>query len=369
MREFHPRRILMTTDTVGGVWNYATELAAGLGAYGIEVLLASLGGEPTPRQRADAARIPNLLLAESRYKLEWMEDPWEDVGASGAWLLELADTFQPDVVHLNSYGHGTLPWSAPVVLVAHSCVLSWWQAVHGTPAPAAWDDYASRVRSCIRSAGLLIAPSRAMLAAIGRHYGPGLPEARVVPNARDPRRYAPARKEPFVLTAGRLWDRAKNVDAVARLAARLSWPCYAAGDRHHPAGRVAELEGCRILGNLDTTALADWYARASIYALPARYEPFGLTVLEAALSGCALVLGDIDSLRENWEDAALFVPPGDTDALEAALRRLIADPDLRDEFAASALDRSRRFVPEQMAAAYVEAYRDAWAARRQMCSL
>ncbi len=33
--------------------------------------------------------------------------------------------------------------------------------------------------------------------------------------------------------------------------------------------------------------------------LPARYEPFGLSVLEAALSGCALVLGDIPSLRES----------------------------------------------------------------------
>ena len=41
-------------------------------------------------------------------------------------------------------------------------------------------------------------------------------------------------------------------------------------------------------------------ARASIYALPARYEPFGLSILEAALSGAALVLGDIPSLREVW---------------------------------------------------------------------
>ena len=42
-----------------------------------------------------------------------------------------------------------------------------------------------------------------------------------------------------------------------------------------------------------------WFARAGIYALPAVYEPFGLSVLEAALSGCALVLGDIPSLARN----------------------------------------------------------------------
>ncbi|MEB3829625.1 glycosyltransferase [Phormidium sp. CCY1219] len=55
--------------------------------------------------------------------------------------------------------------------------------------------------------------------------------------------------------------------------------------------------------------LSHWYARAAIYAFPARYEPFGLSVLEAALSGCALVLGDIPRLREMWGDAAVFANP------------------------------------------------------------
>ena len=58
-----------------------------------------------------------------------------------------------------------------------------------------------------------------------------------------------------------------------------------------------------------------WMARAAIYALPARYEPFGLTALEAGLSGCALVLGDIPSLREVWGETACFVPPDDRDAV------------------------------------------------------
>ncbi len=74
--------------------------------------------------------------------------------------------------------------------------------------------------------------------------------------------------------------------------------------------------------------MAGWLGRASIFALPARYEPFGLLPLEAALSGCALVLGDIPSLREVWGDAAWFVPPDDRDALTAAIGSLIASPRL-----------------------------------------
>ena len=60
---------------------------------------------------------------------------------------------------------------------------------------------------------------------------------------------------------------------------------------------------------------------AAIYALPARYEPFRLEVLEAAAPGCALVLGDIASLRELWDGAALFVAPDDDRALRARAER------------------------------------------------
>ena len=60
-----------------------------------------------------------------------------------------------------------------------------------------------------------------------------------------------------------------------------------------------------------------WLRRATIFALPARYEPFGLSALEAGLAGCALVLGDIP-MREVWHDAAMFVPPEQPAALENA---------------------------------------------------
>jgi hypothetical protein len=56
----------------------------------------------------------------------------------------------------------------------------------------------------------------------------------------------------------------------------------------------------RCLGPLEASELAGWMHRAAIYALPARYEPFGLSALEAAQAGCALVLGDLSSLREVW---------------------------------------------------------------------
>src|SRR4051812_2097805 len=132
------RRILMTADTVGGVWTYALELARALEPHGIDITLATMGPRATVHQKEDAAQIANLTLVESDFKLEWMEEPWRDVADAGFWLLELERTVEPDLVHLNGYAHAALPWNSPVMVVAHSCVASWWQAVKQTRLPAAW---------------------------------------------------------------------------------------------------------------------------------------------------------------------------------------------------------------------------------------
>lgn len=361
MAERTVRRVLMTGDTVGGVWTFTLDLAEALAAHGIEVVLATLGGKPKEDQRATAAAIPNLRMYASRYRLEWMDDPWDDVEESGRWLLALAEEVRPDVVHLNSFGHGALAWRAPVVLTAHSCVLSWWDAVKRSPLPPRWNRYRYEVARSLHAADWITAPSHAMHRSLLENYGPGLPECRVIHNGRKQRREH-ADKEPFVLTAGRLWDEAKNVSAVARIASRLPWPAYVAGE----CG--AELTGCRALGRLSQDALAGWYARAAIYAHPARYEPFGLCVLEAAMAGCALVLGDIESLREIWGDCAVYVAPDDSDALQAALLRLIGDPQLRMEMAARSTERARTFTPARMAQQYAEVYHAAANARRYACA-
>ena len=353
-----PARILMTADTVGGVWTYALELARALAPRGTAVTLATMGAPPSGAQRAAAAAVPGLSLRESAWKLEWMDDPWEDVAAAGDWLLALRDEVRPDLVHVNGYAHGALTWRAPVVVVAHSCVLSWWQAVKGEPAPERWDRYRRTASAGLRSADLVVAPTRWMLSAARTHFGP-LPEAIVIHNGRDPARLAPAPKEPFVLSAGRLWDEAKNLAALDRIAPRLPWPVVVAGDPAHPDGRVAAAANARALGALSEEELAGWLARAAIYALPARYEPFGLSVLEAALAGCALVLGDLPSLREVWEGAAVFVPPSDHEALRVALTLLIGDRRHRDGLARRARERALALGPERMVQGYLHAYRRA----------
>ncbi len=388
-----PGCVLMTADCIGGVWTYALDLARGLCAEGVHVVLATMGDLPTPGQRQEAQGIANLTLCPGSFKLEWMPEPWQDVERAGDWLLALEAQFAPDIVHLNGYAHSALAWKAPVLVAAHSCVLSWWQAVKSEAAPAEWQTYKDIVTRGVQAAQTVVAPTRAMLNALASYYGP-LSSSCVIPNGRQADLYQTGSKQPIILTAGRLWDEAKNIDALRQVAPRLIWPIYAAGCPgsdvptdvqttlevgHKPPGSAVQLldlpeksfaerthsetasellpaGGFRPLGRLTPDELAGWYARAAIYALPARYEPFGLSALEAALSGCALVLGDIASLREVWGDAALFVPPHDTDALARALNRLIINPALRREMAERAYIHAQQYTLQAMTNAYLECY-------------
>jgi glycogen(starch) synthase len=349
-----PRTVLLTADTIGGVWSHALELARGLGREGIGVTLAAMGHRPTDAQVREAKAVPGLVLYAAPYRLPWMDDPWEDVARAGDWLLATAAATGCELAHLSEPVFGALDWDVPPLAVGHSCVLSWFRAVRGRPAPPEWDRYRRAMTAGFRRAGTVAAPTRAMLAELARHYG--VRSGTVIPNGRDPSRFVPARKQPVILTAGRLWDPGKNVAVLAAAAGDLPWPVLAAGEVRAPTGGAQRMEGVQLLGPLAPDAMADQFARAAIYALPARYEPFGQTILEAALAGCALVLGDIPSLRELWDGAALFVSPDDPAALRVALASLIHDSGRREALAARAQARGAEYSPHRMVRGYLDLY-------------
>ena len=362
--------VLMTADATGGVWRYAIDLATGLIARGGRVTLAVMGPSPSVSQRAEACAA-GIVVESSPFRLEWMDAPWHEVDAAGEWLLDLEREVRPDIVHVNGYAHGALPWRAPALVAAHSCVCSWWRAVHGEAAPAGWEEYRVRVARGLCSAALVVAPTAAMGRAIEIEHGFPAATIRVVANGRGCGKTAASaggHKRAYVLAAGRLWDPAKNVQSLCAVAPSLGWPVYVAGDAKGPMDRPAALEHVEWLGELEQTALQRVMRDAAIFAHPARYEPFGLSVLEAAAAGCALVLGDIDSLRETWQGAAVFVPPRDPDALRVAIQHLIADPTERGRLGRRARARASAFTVDRMVDGYIDVYGDAWNKQQRRAS-
>src|SRR4029077_11184970 len=114
-------------------------------------------------------------------------------------------------------------------------------------------------------------------------------------------------------------------------------------------------------GYVSPRELAQWYARASIFAFPSLDEGFGMPVLEAMAAGVAVVTSNRSALPEVAGNAALLVDPFDTAALLHALRELIRNVDLRRGLACVGIERMRTFTWER-------AVRETWDVYRKILS-
>ena len=358
-----PRRLLMTTDAVGGVWTYALDLARALAPHGLQTTLAVLGPPPSDLQAAEARQIRGLDLLATGLPLDWTAAGEAEIAAAAAALAEIARGCSADLVQLNSPTLAAgADYPVPVLGVCHSCLATWWEAVRGGELP---DDF--RWRAALHRRGLLactglVAPTRAFAAATARVYDIPLPAT--VHNGRRPAPPAPAaRRDRQVFTAGRLWDEGKNLATLDAAAALLDAPLFAAGPLDGPNGAQARLAAAKPLGALPEPGVRAWLARSPVFASAARYEPFGLTVLEAAQAGCALVLADLPTFRELWGEVADFVPADDAPAFAAAIQSLLDAPERAAERGAAARARAEAFSLEAMAAAMLARYRTLLARR------
>lgn len=349
-------KLFLTTDTVGGVWDYTEALARELSDGGHRVLLAVIGRPSEER----LSRLPaGVEVVWREYRLEWMPDGADDVEAAAAWMRELATLWGAEVVHLNQMAYATHHFPAPTLVVVHSDVLSWFSETLGAEAPPEWGEYAGWVRRGVLAADVLVTPSRWQSDLVRRHYGRGA-DLVIHNGVRPPAGEPAAERAPMVLSAGRAWDDAKGMDVLDRALEILG----AAAPEGHLLGALEGPQGQRFTprrlrahGQVERAEIDAWMARAALYAGCSRYEPFGLAPLEAALHGCALILSDIPSFRELWEDCALFFPRGDPAALAEAIAALHTDPDRRATLAAAARTRAlRRYTAERFTRAYLRLY-------------
>ncbi len=356
-------RILVTTDAVGGVWRYSLTLAREWAAAGVAVELATLGPRPDLLQQREATSIPGLILHATDGALDWTAPDAGALAETGRDLAELADGLGVDGVHLHApalLGDAATAWPVPVVAVLHSCLLTWWRALRQGPPPP---DFAWRIAATeagLRRAGHVVVPSRSFHDQVLDAYGP-VARITAIPNGRHPLP-APARsacgRPRAALAVGRFWDEAKDAATLDHAAGLLDAPVLAAGSLRGPDGATMRLTSARGLGALDEPALMEAFAGARAFVSTARYEPFGLAVLEAAQSGLALVLSDIPTHRELWDGAARFVPPSDAAGFAAALAQVLDAP---ETLAEAASRRAARYSAAAMARATLALHRPSMA--------
>src|SRR6202171_1695933 len=153
--------VLVTSDTLSGIWTYTRELVSGLVSRGTRVTLVSFGEIPLPQQTLWMDNLHGLECRPTAFRLDWMEEGQQNLQDSAAYLTALVKELKPDVLHLNQLCYGSLPVQVPRVVVAHGDLITWWRAVHGRePEPARWLKwYRDVVTRGLAGASVAVAPS------------------------------------------------------------------------------------------------------------------------------------------------------------------------------------------------------------------
>jgi glycogen(starch) synthase len=359
--------VLVTTDTLSGVWSYTRELVSGLVSRGLQVTLVSFGEIPLPEQTGWIDSLHGLTYHPTAFRLEWMQDGEADFRDSSEFLLALIRETEPDILHFNQFCYGSLPVDIPRVVAAHGDLVTWWLSVHGhEPRPTRWlDRYRNRVAAGLARTTSLVAASRWMLDLVEYSYG-YVPGGKVIHHGRNPIFFNPyASKEESVLAVGRMLDPGKQVHLLTHH--RHALPVCIVGEAGMMPPRVPIRADVKVAtGDLQVALkgpqtdaqLRLLYSRATIFAATPRYDPFGMSTLEAALSRCAIVANDVPGFREIWGDDALYFEANTAESLATVIRELAADRDACRSYANRAYQRARdRYNHKRMVDEYLALYR------------
>lgn len=332
---------LFPPDFAGGGEGIVLEGARHLQALGVDVRVLTTGD---PAIRAFGG-VPTTRLPVHRYRMNF---------AASEIVRHARDV---DVIQTFNF-HACLPsliagrrLRKPVVLLVLGAFAETWLEMKGRRIGrlyAAWERFLF-TRPFARVA-FLSEYSRRMGLALG------IPPERtlVARMGIDHARFAPTQeKDGSVLFVGKLEPR-KGVWDVLAVATALPERTFriAGWGPEEEALRRAAPPNVELLGLMKGDALAQAFARASIFLFPSRAEGSPVAVLEAMASGCAVVC------TLPLEFAGAEVPPGDRDALVDAVRRLASDPEQARALGARNVELARAYTWEGFASTLLTTYRE-----------
>jgi glycosyltransferase involved in cell wall biosynthesis len=277
--------------------------------------------------------------------------------------LTLTRQHRYDLIH----SHFVIPTSIVAALLRRLCGLPSVITVHGSDVPGYNPDrfkLGHRVmgpvwRGLVRDADAIISPSsylRNLLTASCAVPVDVIPYGFAPP----PTCELPRRKR--ILFASRLFPRKGAhflLDALAGLPLD-GWEVVIAGDG--PTLPDLQAQAARLglsvsfRGFVKGEALEELYATSAIFVFPSLRDNFPVVLLEALSAGCAVITSDVSGMPEVVGNAGLLVPPGDVEAIRAAVWRLMEDAALRADLGAQARARMDVFAWDVILARHVALY-------------
>ncbi|WP_319463093.1 glycosyltransferase family 4 protein [Micromonospora sp. RTP1Z1] len=352
---------LVLASSTGGVGQHVRSIARGLTAAGATVVVCG------PAATQDQFDFTGVGARFTPVEIPATPTP-ADARAVAALRRALADT-PVQVVHAHGLRAGLVAVlarpAAPVVVTWHNAVLA--GGLRGRLSRLAERVVARSARVALGASADLVERAAALGATDARLApvaAPALPAPR--------RRRAAVRAEfgvapdrPLILSVGRLHPQKRYdvlVDAAARWRTRTPAPAVViAGSGPAYLQLAARISTARapvtLLGH--RTDVADLLVGADLAVVTSAWEARQLFAQEALRAGVPLVATAVGGLPELVGDAAVLVPPGEVDAVDAAVRELLDDGARRAELARRGAARAATWPTEAdtvttLAALYAE---------------
>ncbi len=361
-------------DPIGGMQNHTATLTRCLDARGVRqtVVTARLAGPAGATSLGTSARVHRTGLPVPRLRQLW--------ALRGLPAVLRAGRRAPvDVVHAHQGEDlATLPLGrlaarvhrCPLVVTVHCSVghtlTGGGPKVRLLRALGGWIE-----RSTLRRADAVVVLTGRTAAALRED---GVPAARIrtIPSGFDPALFSgdtgdvlPGTPRPRIGYVGRLAPQKSPgtlVQAFGRMRETASLVVVGDGpDRalvHRLAAESPAADRITLAGFVEHARVPAVLASLDVLVLPSVYEEMGSVLTEAMAAGLPVVASDVGGIPEvvRHGETGLLVPPGDVDALAAALDRVVAEPGLRDRLAAGARARSAEYGWPALAARVAAVY-------------
>jgi glycosyltransferase involved in cell wall biosynthesis len=338
--------LLITLAEVGGAQAYVASLLPAL-VRRFDVTVAAHGDGPL-REAAERSGVRFLPLCHVRRAVHPLRD-----AAGLLELMRLLRRERPDILHASSSKAGVLGRLAAAltgVPIRVFTVHGWAFGAH-TGAAALLYRWADRLMKPLTTVTICVAEHERDAGLAARTCSPA--DTVVIPNAIDVPVAPPARngtRRPRLVAVGRLKapkDFLTLVRAVAELPARAC-ELVVVGDGPDREELEAEIRDLGLDGDVrllgERSDVAELLAGADAFVLSSVSEGMPISVLEAMAAGLPVVATQVGGVPELVADGetGFLVPPGEPQALADALRRLLADQDLRQRLGDAGLERVRR---------------------------
>ena len=405
-------------DLTGGMNVYVREIAKALAGLGVHVDVYTRLESEALEEKISLAGGCRFIRIEAGPKEKLDKDAqadWVDAFARGILAFAEKEQTRYDGVSAHYWLSGLAgeklaeAWGVPLALRFHTLA-----ALKNDALPAD-TRRESEVRlaaepALAQAADALIVSSPAEARAVSEKLGAG--EAHIVPCGVDPERFRPhpkteararlgLKEDPaYILSVGRI-ERVKGLDRLieAFAALRRERPELDArllhvggeiregavriGESYHPEDFASHAQGAEVarletlarglgvanslifLGAKPQEALPLYYSAADLFALPSRYESFGLTAIEAAACGLPTLAFDVGGVSQAVREgvSGYLIADGDINAYAEKMLEMLETP--RERPSRAALEWAESFAWRRVA----EAELDIWARLRQGAAL